>query len=213
MIDFDRISNVTAGGNPVSFTHICTGDNLILIVGLRDTNGDQVTGITYNGIAMTLYLKYNLAGTDWDYIYYLIGPATGTHSITVTGSGSMTLIGHGVSYTGVSQGGFPDAGQNSAGTADHFTGTVITGADNAWTVIYADNEIGDFTAGTNTLIRNAGPTGSKVMVFADSDGPITPPGVASLALIMEGVDAYMYSMFSLAPAASSDTFIPQMIII
>lgn len=89
-----------------SWSHTCTGSNGLLLVACYTLSGNTVSGITYNGVALTL------VGTTFDVnaiylsLYALVAPATGTHTIAVTGTVASSVA---ASYNGVKQTAFPDA--------------------------------------------------------------------------------------------------------
>lgn len=130
-IAFDAVSTGMNATDPTSLTwsHTCTGSNLVLIVGTStesDTGGhtaQTVSGITYNGVALTKirsdYITDN--GTE---LWYLVAPATGANNIVVTMTAVVDgLFGAGLSFTGVDQSNPID---NHAGTTT--TGTSISQA-------------------------------------------------------------------------------------
>ena len=101
-----------AGGRAASLTwaHTCTGSDLVLIVGVsvyKNGGGPYtISGVTYNGDAMTLA---NDIGDNKKraYIFYLVNPDTGgSYNIIATvagGSSFVTVSGGAVSITGASQ--------------------------------------------------------------------------------------------------------------
>lgn len=100
-----------AGGRAASLTwaHTCTGSDLVLIVGVsvyKDGGGSYtISGVTYNGDAMTL--ANDIGDNDKRaYIFYLVNPDTGgSYNIiaTVAGGSSVIVSGGAVSITGASQ--------------------------------------------------------------------------------------------------------------
>ena len=82
-IIFDAAAaGVAAAGTTKTFSHTCTGTELILFVGalITTTESDVVTGITYNSVAMTRVPTNGFianAGIGQSlYLYFLIAPAT-----------------------------------------------------------------------------------------------------------------------------------------
>lgn len=68
----------SSGANTALFT--CTGSNLVLIFGgIYDTN--NITAISYAGAALTSI------ATTYGHFYYLVNPATGSNTLSVTRSG------------------------------------------------------------------------------------------------------------------------------
>ncbi len=106
----DTTSN-GAGGQATSLTwkHTCTGSDLVLIVGVsvwKNGGGPYtISGVTYNGDAMTL--ANNIGDDDKRaYIFYLVNPDTGgSYNIvaSVSGGNYGIVSGGAVSITGASQ--------------------------------------------------------------------------------------------------------------
>ncbi len=112
-VAFDAVGPSSAGtaasGTSLSWSHTCTGSNLVLVVGVAiGIIGDsgKSASATYNGVAMTSAgVVHSGAGTDgFVQMFYLAGPATGanTVAITITG-GSVDITGGSVSFTGAHQ--------------------------------------------------------------------------------------------------------------
>jgi hypothetical protein len=113
-VAFDATANTSGVGvSSLTFAHTCTGSSLLLVVGVTWTDtsisGASLTGITYNGVAMT-QLKTLMAGIATDEVWYLIAPATGAHNVVVTFTNvnpleapSTTAVAGSISWTGVDQ--------------------------------------------------------------------------------------------------------------
>ncbi len=177
----DAFSNdTTTTGTTLTYAHTCTGTNLILWVGVQTPFADTITGVTYNAVAMTrAKTEVNNANDTRVYLYYLIGPATGTNNVVVTSSGSVSMGSQAASYTGVAQSGQPDAtGSNTTASDDTtLTTSITTVANNCWLVGYAENNAGtNNTAGANTVMRG---TASNRSIM-DSGAAKTPAGGFSL---------------------------------
>lgn len=102
-IAFDASSQGTAG-NPVTsitWSHTCaSGAVLVVQAGSGATN--TISGVTYNGVAMTAVDSYTdttnaLKNTSW----ILLNPASGANNIVVSASLGL-ILGEGQSYTGAS---------------------------------------------------------------------------------------------------------------
>jgi hypothetical protein len=96
------------GPRTVTYSHTCTGSNLILVVWVaiwQDTAGTgSVTAITYNGVSLTNAIPSNRSTSMASEMWYLIAPATGanTLSVTVTGATDGIRVAS-ASFTGVLQ--------------------------------------------------------------------------------------------------------------
>lgn len=111
---FDASSHggrVYASNNPISWSHtVGTGDNRLLIVTVNGYYGNYApylpTGAMYNGIAMTRLTSKTFNGNDnFLYVYYLLNPPSGTHTVTITtGTNSNnTQVGGATSWSNVDQ--------------------------------------------------------------------------------------------------------------
>jgi len=108
-IAWDSVSSgktVNAGAGSLTWSHtVGAGNDRILIVGvsIRNAGGQTVTGVTYNGLALTLIGSANNAGNVAAYMYYRLAPPTGTYSIIVTLSASAAFVAGAVSLFNVDQ--------------------------------------------------------------------------------------------------------------
>lgn len=153
----------TSGGSTtassLTFSHTCTGANLRLVVDVLGDSADSITGVTYNGVAMTQVAKKQQASSGpFVYSYTLVGPATGAHNVVISASGSITMAGFATSYKNCSQGGIDTSGTSSGNFASNSdVGTTITvGAGANWMHMASANSGGVTpTAGSSTTQRQA----------------------------------------------------------
>jgi hypothetical protein len=194
-IAFDSTANGNSAGTSTTFSHTCSGSDRGLFVGVL-TDG-TVTGVTYAGVAMALV--NSVLGTPTgnnEYLYYLSAPATGANNVIATASGSGSVFGHSMSYTGVLQSGQPEAqNTNTAASGTSLTVSLTTIADNAWLVGYFRNGATSLSAGAGTTLRSA----SSSIVVADSGGAKTPPGTHSLE-VTAASGQYAGLIASIAPS-------------
>lgn len=207
-IAFDASSNGNANpGTSVTVSQTCTGSNLLLLVhvGTNDTT-DKVTGVTYNSVAMTRLDSKAAATTGFmGFVYYLINPATGTHNIVASRSDSNLITVDAVSYTGVSQTGFPDSQANGTSASGNYAATTVVVANNCW--IFAatrgNNGVSGITAGAGTTLR----TGqfSNALVNADSNGTVSPGSQSLNFNINPGGECY-WMINSFGPVVVTTAF-------
>lgn len=204
-IAFDATSTGNGSGTSITVAHTCTGDNRILWVGVRTFDGstpasDPVSGITYNGVAMTLAGTRNNPATDQvSYLYYLIAPATGANNIVVSCSSVDEIAVRATSYTGALQSGVPDAYATGADTTSPLTITVTTILDNCWLVGLFDGDSGNgITASTNATNRN---TNGNSDLIVDTNGAQTPAGSHSMTCTTTSFKLYGI-VASFAPVAA-----------
>jgi hypothetical protein len=190
-----------------TYSHTCTGTELILVVMVWTSFGAKtVTGITYNGVALTEI------GTDVDdatgnrhlAVWYLVGPATGAHNIVITLNTTGNVSAISASYTGASQTGQPDstAAQPSTSTGDLITSTT-TVANNSWTILMVGSLGGiASTGGTGTTVR-FDEFNDLGLIYADSNGPISPAGSSALELTNASSQEYFGRIISISPSAGT----------
>lgn len=195
-------SNTT--GTSLTYSHTCTGSNLILFVGVQaDPSSDLISGVTYNSVAMTLVDKNQRGGSSrWTYLFYLIAPATGAHNVVVSASSSSYIESGAVSYTGAKQSGQPDATNKSSGTATNLALATTTVADNAWVLEWIVTTGASMTAGSNTTLRLSINGGVRNSDFYDTNGAVTPAGSRTLNVNFAS-NGYAAITASIAPAVSA----------
>ena len=201
-----KIGTAWQSGSPTSitFSHTCTGSNLILVVGAYTaTATEYVTGITYNGEALTKITHLNPGGGDDTVMYYKIGPATGANNIVVSQVlGNNFIWAAGESLTGAKQSAQPDSfATNStfAGTSAGLTYTTTVVADNSWLSLITRGSA-NASAGAGTVLRQDGTNGTNAR-FWDSNATVAS---GSRSLVTNG-DAGAYNsgiIISIAPAVS-----------
>jgi hypothetical protein len=171
-------SNVSS----ISWSHTVTtsGTNLLLAVGVisdaSGANASAVSGVTYNGVSMTLAtVGADTSGTVRmrAYIFYLTAPSTGSNTIVVSASigSSQHIKGWAISLTGVNQSSPLDTSQSSHLNS---SASLTTTANNDWIV--------DCIGGADpaSLSTSAGQTSKWSQIGSLSDGggsvlgPVSP---------------------------------------
>lgn len=206
-LDLAKNGGLVNPGTSLTWTHKCTGLNRILFVAVFGHNAsDTITGVTYNGVAMTLVRKQQVPIDRWVYLFALIAPDEGTHDIVVTSNASVAIAGDSASYTGARQYDNPDvsAVKTSAGTAT-ITSDLITLTDMSWTFLVAKGGGSSSPiAGTGATLRA---TGNDMSIF-DSDGPITPEGYTEMVAQKTGAGTTNWAsiMATIVPYQTPVTF-------
>lgn len=212
-IAFDAQASSTGSGTTLTYSHTCTGSNLILIVGIQtylaSAGGITISSVTYNGVAMTSFgtLQRTL-NAEYQYMYYLVAPATGAHNIVITTTTAMDYIGgSSASYTGANQTGLPDSYTTyAAQTSTAVTTTTTTIANNCWLMgFYVSDGGGGWTAGTNTTGRA---TAGNAQFF-DSNSVQTPAGSHSMTATHNNfiLSGQMISIAPFVPVNSGASFL------
>lgn len=199
--DTSTRSGTGASGTGFSWSHTCTGADRLLVVHVtKDGAADQVTGVTYNSVAMTQLTTFTFSSSRI-YMYYLYAPATGANNISVSTSASGAYQTEAASYTGVGPSQDSSNSGNSTGTS--MTGSDTTAADNCWLVMGVTNETNTETmvAGTGTTVRqNAANQGfTKASAIMDSNAAKTPAGSYSLGCSWTTNVAYGYIIMAIRP--------------
>lgn len=129
----------------------CT--NCALVVQLEtDTTIDDVTGITFNGVAMTFLVKVHATGGRWSYTYGLLNPASGSHAIVATAGSTHYMFGLAVSYSGVL--GFGATSTQTTSGLANITGNITTTTANSWVYVgVSGSDVSDFSGVTNSTKR------------------------------------------------------------
>lgn len=183
--------------NSFSFSHTCTGSDLKLFVTVSYSLVPTmtVTGITYNGVAMTaLGSVITAPGGVKSVKFFLQNPATGAHNVVVsTDNAGDVLDCNSASYSGTDTSTAPNliATDIASGTPTTTTGT--TTVNNAWTILMGN---GGQTAGTGSTKRSTG-HGQNGGLY-DSNAAITPAG--SYSMTTSDVTNHAWEMYEFGPS-------------
>ena len=191
-----------------SYSHTCSGSDRVLVVGISDrngnANGDVVTGVTYNGVAMTR-VEYYTAGSlqcaAW--LYVLINPATGTHNVTVSNSNSaIALSSTSASYTGCDQTTQPSSHNQGAATTQNY-GLAVTSPTNGWVVSFISSYYTAITSITNGTDR----TGASYAYAKLADSNSAVSGSYTITFNSSNSSPYSYTIVQLTlnPLATVNT--------
>ncbi len=123
-------SSATSGASQVSslaWNHTSTGTNRALLIEVSCESAQTVTGITYNGVALTqgVTVTNNAVKSEG---WFLLSPSLGTHQIVVTLSGPSYISAGAQTFVSVS--GF-GASNTNTGNSISPTVTLVTTVDNS----------------------------------------------------------------------------------
>lgn len=203
-----------------NFNNVAGTKMLCNFIPSSSTGGSSaITAASYNSAALTAVgsLVTWDGGNSATRIYYLDSPATGTHtlSVTATGSGTFSIIGGCITFTGLNTGvGTATSGTQAGGTSASAT-AITTASGNC---IYAGGGWGSGTGGTagtgftRTWLKNgSGSTGGDngIGEYKISTGGATTPvinwtgsdvgGIQAVELIASGGGSTNF------PRSASDT--------
>lgn len=178
-IAFDSAQANQGTGNPYTWSHTSTGSNLVGLVSLQAVSGDTVTAASWGGVSMTLSNKQNRGGGRFDYLFIIVGQATGSQTISITNTEAVAIKGRSVSYTGCSQTSQPNVANKATVVATNpLTVSLVTTVDGCWLVGEIDTAAGGtLTGGTNTVARQT----VDDATFWDSNASVGSAGSYSLS--------------------------------
>ncbi len=200
---FDAIAGAddfSGSATSLTYAHTCTGANRLLVVTVALVGAtDDVTGVTYNGVALTRIGFVGNAGTQAcaSFLYYLIAPASGANNVVISVSPGQNISGRSVSYTGAKQTGQPDSSatnNTSTGTTLALTTTVV--ATGSWLASSYFNlngrtiPVGTSDRGGSMLADSNGTvsTGSNTQTWTtDTSGSAQVGVIASIAPAIDSV--------------------------
>lgn len=200
------VQNGYAAGGARTWSHTCTGSDLILVVSValwQDVAGTgTISGITYNSVALTKAQGVTNGAMRAE-IWYLVGPATGTNTVSATVSGDTDdRKFRSVSYTGVS--GY-DASNSANGGSGNPTVSVTTVADNCWVqdaVAKFGTGAATVGAGQTSVLNNV--TGATLGA-ASYEGPKTPAGSVTMDWTQASANDWVSVAMSFSPQVAAST--------
>lgn len=204
MISVDTTLDLGAAA-ATSLTVSYTNNGNILFVGAFATGGNNITGVTYAGAAMTQIptaSPVQVPGNLWISLWYLVAPATGANNIVISASPSTTIGGDAASYVATSPG-IDVSGNATATSASSISKSITTTQNNAWTVGWCSTDGFDVSAGASTTLRQG--NGTNRAIF-DSNAAITPPGSTTLNVSQSGSGNSAFIMTSFFEASSGNFF-------
>lgn len=190
-------TNVTASSTTVT---IANNANRILIAGIFNSNGDNVTGVTYNGVSMTQVHKVNVAGTIYFYTFYLIAPSVGDNTLAVQGSGLGTVYINARAYFNAKQTGQPDTQGTTSGSSSSPSRSITPTQNSCIVVGYLckDNIATNSTGGDwLNVIGNAN------YVNSGESSVINPAAITTQSATLASSGAWTFSQIVIAPAFGS----------
>jgi hypothetical protein len=180
-IAFDLGTNGgTDSGTSITFSHTCSGSDRFLVVAVIGDVGagaEDVTGCTYDGVAMTLADKISdTLIARFGYVFYLVNPASGANNVVASCTGSHFLAAGAASYTGVNQAGNPEVINKTFSNADadaSLTTSITPLTADSWVVLGGlgfDGSGGAPSAGTGAT-RRTYESSFGLWAIYDSNGP------------------------------------------
>ncbi len=200
---FDAIaSGAISDPGPLTFTSGATGSLTNGVAFVVVYHGAQVlTGVTWNSVAMTRITN----GSEAD-VWMLANPPSGAQSVSISYTGSGTVIAYAMTYGGGSPNLVADNATETSSVAG--VGTVTQAltpvADGCWTVllVFSGSIESDYSASTGTTKRGSSVNGvGTTLSIGDSNAAITPPASYSMSMTRDagGTGTVGSLIFSIAP--------------
>jgi len=131
-VDSTSLNNQGTTGASLTWSHTCTGTNLMLVVTVSlsaSAANCRATGVTYNGVAMTKGVESSGATTDAKQsVWYLSNPDTGAHDVVVSLANNNLVTASSISFTGTD--GVGGSNSNGGGSTAFSTVAVTTTGTN-----------------------------------------------------------------------------------
>ena len=196
-----------------SWSHTCTGTNRGLIVGVSILATGTVTSITYNLVNMT-FVRADANGVYRNEMWRLENPASGTNTVTVNLSASLTSIANASSWTGVSQTNMVEAenGANGSGTDATVSVTTISASTYVVANVSAQDTAITSVSPLRSRINNTGALGTGALgdsILKWVAGAVTTTWTDVAALQSWGIGAVALGPFTAAVATKiKDMILP-----
>ena len=207
-------TNVTATSATVT---IADNSNRILIAGIFNSNGDNVTGVTYNGVSMTQIQKVNVTGTIYFYTFLLVAPNVGGNTLQVQGSGLGTVYINARAYFNAKQTSQPDNNGTTNGSSTSPSGSLTPVLNSCILVGFI---VRDNVAVTGGLVQMNNNIGNGNYVVSGESSIINPAASTAQSATLASSTAWTVFQISIAPvfgsiikrtsasaAATADTFL------
>lgn len=198
-IGFDNSLSASFGSSVSSFTvayPVGAASNYLLVGVVSQNVTDVLTTVTYSAVGMTRLGGYYAAAIScWLYWYGLANPATGSHNVVLTTSGSVAILGCEVaSYTNLSAT-QPDSTVTVNVVNSALVWTLLTPTKaGCWGVQFSRNVLGTISSTTGGIVR-VSETSDGLASILDTNGVIpfpTPVTLTSNAIgwFIERVDLH-----------------------
>lgn len=188
IFDNSASGQVSSGNSTLTYAFTCSGMNRLLTVFVDYLANDRtITGVTYNGVAMTAVYNQSYNSARVHGYFYLANPASGSNNIVITlsGSGTQPIVSQALSYTGVAQSGtimdVKNLNTTTGVSVSSRTVSVTTTIDNDWIVGYCFTG-GTISAGANTTMRGSIAGLLEEIQGYDTNAAQTPAGSHSVTV-------------------------------
>ncbi len=210
-IQLDSVGSNSNGtdGTTLSWSHtVGSGSNRILIVAVAGEDSSStdlnISSVTYGGTAMTLVPNStSTEGTTYlqkTALYYLLSPAVGTATVTVTYSGSVAeRSGGSISLFNVDQAGAEAVATNGNTGSNSISTNITTLTDGSWVIdVVGCGNAGTFTTTTSGMTERYDVQNDSASA-AGSTKPVASAGSTTVSWQHSGANRLAHSAAAFAP--------------
>ena len=212
-------AQITGSATSLTYSFTNTAGNLLILScqGALTNVASNITGATYNAVSMTKLGGYDGSGGSgynrYNYIFYLISPATGANNVVVSSSPAGFIDCYTQSYSGVKTTGNPfqtDSGRYAGTNASiTFSPTTGTGRWAIFSIMSRSSQDAGCFASASASVASAdyvtNPAASMVGVF-DSNGTTGSSYTFGFSgCTQSATNGFMYTF---DPAASASSVSP-----
>jgi len=204
-IAFDAGSSTSSDGSAstISWNHtVAAGSDMALVVYVYTSNDTAVSGVTYNGDAMTQVFASGFTSTQACYMFRLVAPDSGTHAVTVTYAAAVTYRAAGaLSFSGVNQ----SSPVGGSGSLVQYTSTITASVNVAEATSYIVDGSAAYNVAPNANSGQTGGTSTTSAGFKLKMGyKVTPgTGAQTASYTLAGPISYTIGALELKEAVAS----------
>lgn len=192
----------SATGSQTRSITIAGTDRLLVVTALSNNGANPITGITYNGVALTKKANVRPTGATFDTdTWTLVNPSTGANDLVITASGSSVIVSCGISYNGVDQTTPVPTVAQTTGSSATMSHSITTTVADSW--IYAGSRTGGAqpdATGTN-YVRVASNASNGVHAGHTGSG-IATPASTSVSVGIASSQAWGFMLLEIAPVGT-----------
>lgn len=206
MISFDTSLPVAVGTGSSTQTRsltVASGDDRVLIVwALTNSGSNPITGITYNGAALTKLGSVSREAFDTE-MWYLVAPDTGTHDLVLTATGTPAFVSTATVLQGVDQTTpFPNTAKTDSSTGSTISDSVQVDDSDSW--IFAGTRTGGkYPNATGTNYDRREYNTSNGVHIGDTNGQVGSTGSTTVSVGLNTSDTWAVFLAEIKAASGA----------
>jgi len=184
-IAFDAFAGGSvAAGTSISYSHTCTGSNVVLLCNIVQFGVVDLSGApTIGGVAMTqIGSEYTWALSRRTSLWYVLNPPSGSSTIAVSFASSANAGMMTASYTGCDILTQPDNSAFQSTSSTSIASNITSVIDNCWHIAFnsGNTTSGTYSAGASTTKRGEQSISTRTMGVYDGNAAISPAAASTL---------------------------------